>query len=221
VARKRPSIRFQFLVVDGVLESALRGAIGPKRRLTVERAGGRGRSAPGGARRIVVTWARHLSARRLTLLEGQGAEVACIVLVGPGTPVEVLSEVGRSGVPDPARVLFVPLDELEDVHPCLLALVTRLSRAGDGERILHAWWWDEGLRILTTDFRRLTVPRRSIAPLRGVNRTRCSELEVARDGTDLAWPRLGLEVGLDRLAVVDDGGVLEPALSGQGAAWRG
>ena len=82
----------------------------------------------------------------------------------------------------------------------LRAFVQRLSLAEEFERILHAWWMDGTVQILTTSFRRFGVSRRSIPSLRGLHFTVCRELEVVLAGTGIVWPRLELEPGFDEIS---------------------
>jgi hypothetical protein len=175
----------EFLVVDDELEAALRDAIGPRRRFFVERGTRRWPEPREGSRRMVVTWARHLSSCQPPGRAGQGAGTEYLVLVGPETPVEALSEVGRLSAADLSRLLFVGVEDLVEMRSYLRALVQRLSLAEESERILHAWWMNGNVQILTTSFRRIDALRRSIPSLRGVHSTTCGELEVVPCGTGM------------------------------------
>lgn len=192
-----------FVAVDEGVEAALRDAIGPMRRFFVESVAGRRKELRGGVRRVVVTWVQHLVSRPHAGRHGaasQAAATAYLVLVGPGTPVEALSETGRLSVTDRAGLLFVSVDGFAGMGSFLRAVVKRLSLADDSERILHAWWMNGSVQILTTSFRRVDVPRRSIPFLRGLHYTACEELEADLCGTRLVWPRLECELGFDSIA---------------------
>ena len=67
------------------------------------------------------------------------------------------------------------------------------------EGILHAWWAGDSLEILTTAFRRLTLPRSSIGALENATTEACQEVEVSYDGSHLGWPSLDVHIGIEQL----------------------
>lgn len=190
----------EFLVVDDGLGAELRDAIGPMRRFFVENGKRYRGEAREGSRRMVVTWARDLASLRPFQETGRGARNATLVLVEPETPVEALSEVGRLAPAGPSELLLVGVEDDVAMRSFLRAFVKRLSLAEESERILHAWWMNGTVQILTTSFRRFDVPRRSIPFLRGVHSRVCGEFEVEFRGTGIVWPRLELEVDFDEMA---------------------
>ena len=195
-----------FLTADERLEQALRDVLDriparSRRQFVLERTTRRHRSRRELSRLLIVSWAKDLSAAHL---RPHTAGVSCkwegyLVFVGEDTPAEALSSVTRLRVQDPSRLQFVTAAGLEQARSHLGAFVERLIHARDAEGILHAWWSGDSLEVLTTSFRRITVPRSSIAPLGGTAAEECHDLEVAYDGSYIAWPSADVHLGFEQI----------------------
>jgi hypothetical protein len=121
-----------------------------------------------------------------------------LMFVGQNTPAEALSSMARLRVQDPSRLQFVTARGFDQARAFLKAFVQRLDHGSDSERILHAWWQGNSLEILTTRFQRLTVPHASIPPLAEVGEEECRNLDVAYDGSYIAWPAVDVHIGFEQ-----------------------
>lgn len=195
-----------FLAEDDRLQQALQDVLGhipltSRRRLVLERTAGRRRSQHELSRLLVVSWARDLARAHLR------SRADCVphrwegylVFVGQDTPAEALSAVTRLRVQDPSRLQFVTAADLDQARSHLRSFVQRLVHAGNSERIFHAWWSGDSLEVLTTAFRRLTVPQDSVAPLRSASLEECQNLEVSYDGSYIAWPSADIHLGFEQI----------------------
>lgn len=189
------------------LEEALSGALRrvparSRRRFELHREGRRRRPGERPERLLFVSWAKDLSEERQHPIPRNGAPrpwEGHLVFVGPGTPAEALSEVARLRVRDPSRLLFVTVQDARDARGRLGAFVRRWLHAGDSEGILHAWWSAGSLHVVTTDFRRIAVPRSSVPALARADEDDCRLLEVSYDGSYVAWPSIDVHLGFERI----------------------
>lgn len=195
-----------FLAADERLEEALQDVLGrvpacSRRRFVLERTTGRRRSHHELARLLTVSWAKDLPAVHLwshaerisRKWEGH------LVFVGQDTPAEALSSVTRLRVQDPSRLQFVTAADLAEARTHLSAFIQHLVHGLESEGIFHAWWAGDALEILTTEFRRITVPHSSIAPLACASAERCQDLEVGYDGSYIAWPSVDVHLGFEQI----------------------
>jgi hypothetical protein len=197
------------LAIDQPLQRALREAVGriparSRRRFVLRGTNGRRGPSKELARLLFFSWASDLSAE----LHASGAGLVrgwegYLVFVRSGTPSEALSSLARLRVQDPSRLQFVTAADLEQACAHIHAFVGRLSHRGASEGILHAWWVADSLEILTTVFRRISVPRSLLAPLVGVPAGSCRQLEIGYDGTWLAWPAMDVHLGFEQLVSPD------------------
>ena len=194
-----------FLATDERLEQALEDVLGhvpatSRHRFVLERNSRRRRPHRELARLLFVSWAKDLSAPLRIQAENVSRRWdGHLVFVGQDTPAEALSTVTRLRVQDPSRLQFVTADDLDEARAHLRSFVQRFIHARSSEGILHAWWAGDSLEVLTTEFRRLTLPRSSIGALRAASAEACQELEVGYDGSHVAWPSLDLHIGIEQL----------------------
>ena len=198
------------LTADDRLKQALQDVLGrlpvrSRRQFVLERNGGRRRSHPRLSRLLIISWAKDLAT---SLSRSRAEDVSSrwasrwkghLVFVGQDTPAETLSSLARLRVQDPSRLQFVTAADLEQARQHLGAFVQRLIHAGDSEGILHAWWSGEALEVLTTRFRRVGVPRASIASLEAASEEECRNLEVGYDGSHVAWPSVDVHLGFEQM----------------------
>ena len=195
-----------FLSEDDRLHRALEDLLGrvpaqARRRFVLEGATRRRRSQRALSRLLIVSWAKDLSTTHLPdHLEGASTRwEGHLVFVGPDTPAEALSSAARLRVQDPSRLQFVTAADLKQARRHLRAFIQRLIHASGSEGIFHAWWSGASLELLTTEFRRLSVPRSSIAPLKKTSTAECQNLEVAYDGSYIAWPSVDVHLGFEQI----------------------
>lgn len=150
------------------------------------------------ARLLFISWAGDLSTELASSVEDvrRGWE-GYLVFVDRGTPVEALGQVLRLRVQDPCRLQFVTAADEDQARSHVLSFIERLSHHHDSEGILHGWWASDSLELLTTAFRRISVPHASIIPLADAAPEQCAKLEVSYDGTFLTWPSLDVHLGFD------------------------
>ena len=195
-----------FLAEDDSLQQALqdvldRVPVTSRSRFALEQTSGRRRSQHELSRLLVISWAKDLATA------GLRSRAECVshrwkgylVFVGQDTPAEALSAVTRLRVQDPSRLQFVTAADLGQARSHLRSFVQRLVHADNSEGIFHAWWSGDCLELLTTAFRRLTVPQSSMAPLGCASLEECQDLEVGYDGSYIAWPSADIHLGFEQI----------------------
>lgn len=118
------------------------------------------------------------------------------LLLTDDRPGEALSEVlPPLGVRDPQRLCLVTKSRLPDISGFLSRLVFALDRQDDERAIIHAYWEEETLVVISPLFERLRVPAELIPRVRHAIQSEREHFAIDEFGEFIYWPRHDVHMG--------------------------